>query len=833
MATQEQIDELKRKLAEAEAAVSTTPLNQQVSQLDAERARITRALSAGNRARILLNSTTLTTPLTPERRVDLERDLAAVPALEQQLASVQSELDTVVTEQSQLFNQRNALREQLATAEKAFKDATPPPASVDSAGAIQSNADTARDDGATSQLPAAGQQVIDQEGRVGPEAAAVAPSNAVPYQTNDDSPPPIVKTTNNTQAPTGSTEPPGPADAQPQANIASGAAAPTEESQGPLNATQSAINSRFPDKIIPQPNALDNFGSYTYSISIYLMGPKQYSDLIASGKKTLDGMDLIIQSAGAPVTGRNQEFLLDYYIDDLEIKQLPGGKGTRGAHNSSELSFKLTEPNGITLFKTLNRAIQQYNKKIGNTAPINYTAQNYLMVIRFYGYDASGNLVNTYRPVDTTDQAAVVEKFIPFQFKSITFTIANRLVEYQCQATAIQSNFPLSQTRGIIPFNIQLTATTVDQLLRGNASYSTLPGPGGLVDPQQQQAAANTAPKPELITGLVDAINRFQQKLVQEKKQEFADVYKIVFTDPDSAIQKAKLRPPGQTDLASTASAPPRTAGDKANPKKQSVNNDVMNKSVTAGTSIVQFINMVIRNSTYIYDQVKQTKDKNGNFIPVAASAKDPAWFKISLQAVPIEGKYDRIRNTWAYEITYGISYYRPATIVSEYFPEGRFIGTHKKYDYWFTGLNSSIIKYEQAFNYQYYLTVTAPSTVNPTTTTDYREVYRRYYAPTTSESEQGVKNSGIAGASAADYLYSPGDTSTVNLEIIGDPAYMMQGEIWAGVAGQSFLDPAQVSFLSDGTINYDSQAVLFEVAFNTPADYDLDTGLMNIKDFR
>jgi len=779
--------------------------------------------------------------LTPAQTQALNQANQRVAELQQQIKNTEAALAPLNSEVGDLSSQRVRLERQLVAEPP---PPPPPPASVDSAGEIQSNAEAARDEGSASQTPAAASEVVDQDGRVGPEAAAVAPSNAVPYQTNDDSPPPVVKTTNNTQAPTGSTEPPGPADAQPQANTATGAAAPTEESQGPLNATQSAINSRFPDKIIPQPNALDNFGSYTYSISIYLMGPKQYSDLIASGKKTLDGMDLIIQSAGAPVTGRNQEFLLDYYIDDLEIKQLPGGKGTRAAHNSSELSFKLTEPNGITLFKTLNRAIQQYNKKIGNTAPINYTAQNYLMVIRFYGYDASGNLVNTYKPVDTTDQAAVVEKFIPFQFKSITFTIANRLVEYQCQAIAIQSNFPVTQTRGAIPFNIQLTATTVDQLLRGNASYSTLPGPALVADPnqsaaeaarlnRQNSAAANTAPKPELITGLVDAINRFQQKLVQEKKQEFADVYKIVFTDPDSAIQKAKLRPPGQTDLASTASAPPRTAGDKANPKKQSVNNDVMNKSVTAGTSIVQFIDMVIRNSTYIYDQVKQTKDKNGNFIPVAASAKDPAWFKISLQAVPIEGKYDRIRNTWAYEITYGISYYRPATIVSEYFPEGRFIGTHKKYDYWFTGLNSSIIKYEQAFNYQYYLTVTAPSTVDPTTTTDYREVYRRYYAPTTSESEQGVKNSGIAGASAADYLYSPGDTSTVNLEIIGDPAYMMQGEMWAGVAGQSFLDPAQVSFLSDGTINYDSQDVLFEVAFNTPADYDLDTGLMNIKDFR
>jgi hypothetical protein len=179
MATQEQIDELKRKLAEAEAAVSTTPLNQQVSQLDAERARITRALSAGNRARILLNSTTLTTPLTPERRVDLERDLAAVPALEQQLASVQAELDTVDTERSQLFNQRNALREQLAAAEKAFKDATPPPASVDSAGQIAAESGQAAAEGAQTQNPQADPETLNQNGTVVTAPDTTTSSNAV------------------------------------------------------------------------------------------------------------------------------------------------------------------------------------------------------------------------------------------------------------------------------------------------------------------------------------------------------------------------------------------------------------------------------------------------------------------------------------------------------------------------------------------------------------------------------------------------------------------------------------------------------------------------------
>jgi len=42
-------------------------------------------------------------------------------------------------------------------------------------------------------------------------------------------------------------------------------------------------------------------------------------------------------------------------------------------------------------------------------------------------------------------------------------------------------------------------------------------------------------------------------------------------------------------------------------------------------------------------------------------------------------------------------------------------------------------------------------------------------------------------------------------------------------------LDPSAVAFLPDGTINYERQEALFEVGFNKPEDYDLDTGLMPI----
>jgi len=848
MATQEQIDELKRKLAEAEAAVSTTPLNQQVSQLDAERTRITRALSAGNRARILLNSTTLTTPLTPEDRLQRERDLAAVPALEQQLASVQAELDTVDTERAQLFNQRNALREQLAAAEQAFKDATPPPASVDSAGAIQSNAETARDDGAASQLPPTGPSVIDQDGRVGPEAAAPAVTNADKFEPNNDQNTTAatadgVKTTEVTQSTPPQTTAPGGAVAGATPGTPTSATAPSQTTgvaqdrddninRTPANETVAAANARYSGIIRPQPNELDRYGSYTYSISIYMFGPDEVAEFYTNRRRRLNSKNLIIQSGGIANNERNPFFPLDFYIDDLTIETFQTASGTGISHNATEMSFNLTEPYGITLFRRMTAAIADLNKRTGNPNT-HYASQPYLMAIRFYGYDADGKLVapgtSNFAAIgndtaqDTSDSNAIVEKFIPFIFTSIKLKMTNAYTQYQCACSALQ-DLGFSQTRGTIPYNVQLTATTLENLLVGNFKTAA--------DPAAAPAKASSAPTPTVTAGLVEALNRYQAERVKAGEYEYADEYNIVFTDPNSPLRNAKVIPPGQTDLATTGQTKPQTAADARDPAKNSVQSSSLNVNITAGMPVAKFLDQVIRGSEYIYNQQIKIKDpKTGKTVPRDTGATtSPSWYRVGVQMVPILNKFDRKRGDYAYQITYSVNMYNVAKIESPWFKDGRFRGVHKKYEYWFTGQNTSIINFEQDFNYQFYLTVNAaqqPQNI----TSDYRELYRKSYSPNSGQSSQGAgADAREPGANAADYLYDPGSQGKVTIEIIGDPAWIYQGEMWSGVGSKSITDPEYVNFLPDGTINHESQQVLFELAWNQPADYNLDTGIMDIR---
>lgn len=297
------------------------------------------------------------------------------------------------------------------------------------------------------------------------------------------------------------------------------------------------LNSLFSGQITPQANVLDQYSSYTYAISIYLMDARDYRAFLNDPKAVPPGSQLLIQSAGAPQGGgakavsevdtvniggenvavedpgqvlaaqvkdlkRNPFFTLDYYIDDLEIKSVINGKGSNGAHNVTELKFKIIEPNGITFLENLYRATAQY-VRLSGSPQVNYAAQNYLMAIRFYGYDKDGNLVLAQNqpfvnPYDGRTIETVVEKFIPFQFNNIRFRVSNRMIEYNCECTAVRDAVAGSSARGTIPFNVELVSQSLRDLLGGQAQYASA---------AQDTQGRPTANAPTVAAGVRDTPN--------------------------------------------------------------------------------------------------------------------------------------------------------------------------------------------------------------------------------------------------------------------------------------------------------------------------------------
>jgi hypothetical protein len=92
------------------------------------------------------------------------------------------------------------------------------------------------------------------------------------------------------------------------------------------------------------------------------------------------------------------------------------------------------------------------------------------------------------------------------------------------------------------------------------------------------------------------------------------------------------------------------------------------------------------------------------------------------------------------------------------------------------------------------------------------------------TESAQGAAGkANELAASAAEYLYNPVSNGYGEITIVGDPAWIQQGS----ALGE--INPTAVNyspFTSDGTINYDTQDVLFEIVWQRPEDYDLGKGL-------
>ena len=344
--------------------------------------------------------------------------------------------------------------------------------------------------------------------------------------------------------------------------------------------------------------------------------------------------------------------------------------------------------------------------------------------------------------------------------------------------------------------------------------------------PAKAPAARKGATK-DIFTGLVEALNTYQQKLVEQKKYTVADEYEIEFQPPGMAA--FLLKKPGEVDYSKTGMQDTKTAADKTLPTKNSMDTNSRSMQITAGTQIIQFIDQVMRNSTYVLDQATtQVNDATQKQEPNKTPPNNGqvAWYKISVQATQLD--YDPKRHDHAYRLKYLITPYAVNTLQSNFFPNSRYRGSHKSYNYWFTGANTEILNFEQEFNNMYRLIISGiGNQIQQQSRTDFRDQARRVAMPTNENAAKGADGyTNEPGDSAASFLYSPTDLSKVKMRIVGDPAWMQQGEVAGGITGNNFsFSP----FNSDGGINFDSQEVVFDISWNRPSDYDFNTGLMDI----
>jgi hypothetical protein len=356
---------------------------------------------------------------------------------------------------------------------------------------------------------------------------------------------------------------------------------------------------------------------------------------------------------------------------------------------------------------------------------------------------------------------------------------------------------------------------------------------GATVSTGSQSAPAKAPAAPgktnDVFTGLVEALNTFQRRLADPKnpnrKYDVPDEYAIEFAP--FTLGAATLKRQGTTDKSNTPMQQRTPAA--LSSASNSVNTKASRISVSAGMQIVQFIDQVMRSSSYITDQQlyivdPETQEIKPNPNPPGGIV---AWYKVSVQAIQLG--YDARRHDHAYRMTYIITPYAINSLPSDWFKNSRYRGSHKSYNYWFTGANKEILNFEQEYNSLYRLIISGLNVPVQQARTDFRDPnqYRRTFLPASENHAKGADGYvNEAGDNAASFLYSPSDQARAKLRIVGDPAWMQQGEIAEGVNNVNFnFNP----FNNDGTINYDSQEVVFDISWNQPTDYDLNTGLMDV----
>lgn len=883
MATLDQVQQLRTEVSGLEAKLRSIrgdlgEVEEKIQQLETD---------------IQIGENSLSRQTDPEL---LARGTARLNRLKQELATAQRQQEVLQAEERSAEDAVRQARFNLRQAEAQLVQ-NPPPAQEPPPAQSASQQVATQTNQAPQPLPTANQPTVSDD--IGTAAPTKTLEESQAITSSSDSGQPL-------------RPPSSGAGAEGTAGEAEAAAAVLKQGQGAKDdatsgtAPTAAVNATEtvePD-IKPRPNILDEFASYTYSASVYLLTTDQYTQLLRTNTKRVDGYNLLFQSAGAPNNrggvrqptpavdagfgpgvsefgndaapiappdgGRNPFFDNDFYIDSITLETLPLGKGTNAVHNASTLKFTVVEPNGITMLDRLYDAVSNSEPKSA-TGRVNYSAVTYLMVIRFYGYDSMGQPVQIrgrrFDAEGVSDQSAVIEKFIPFRVGNINWSVGSRMVTYEWECTPVGQQIAGFTARGTIPYDLQLTETTVGKLLSGTSTYSsqTAPptNPGASTtptssDPRQRRsqvrlaasqasaggttaapAKANAAPtdKKTLVQGLADAMNQFQQDLVKRGIYTYADIYEIEFAGPGSdKIRDAVLASAGQNPIAQTASgkAPTQDPG-SLRPSTNSVDKSTKNFSITAGQQMLQVIDLAVRNSSYIYDQALVIVDKDGTVKPNPNSRNQPVkWFTITMQAERISPDLDPKRNDYAYRIKYVISPFVVKNLDSVYFPRPRFSGVHKSYPYWFTGQNTAVLDYTEKLNAMYHLTISGevPGDTNAARTREFStaslaDIIKYSYAPRSSESSSGAQGkTNELSANAAESLLSPSDMGEATVKIVGDPDWIQQGSIFRGVNDLTFAAQTyNTGFLPDGSVSFDSQDILFEIVWKRPNDYDIFTG--------
>jgi peptidoglycan LD-endopeptidase CwlK len=618
----------------------------------------------------------------------------------------------------------------------------------------------------------------------------------------------------------------------------------------------------------PIPNRLHSYPSYIYALSLHIMTNEEYNNVVSTQKYT--PKNVLIASAGrhGPTFPRNKNFSEDFYFNDFNLTTVIAPNDQSRNTNAIDTKFTIIEPYGFTLVERILKVTED----LGGS---NYLDMPYLVQIDFFAVDDAGNLLGS-----VTD----LQKRFPIKLNKLDVRITERGAEYSIQASPF-GHAAFESTAVTVPANMEVVSKTVADFFRsveGTAADTLAQDLAAKVDVKQREGGpaeiVNTQTSVINVDSLGTAINAYYKGLKDAGKIKIADVYRFEFlSDPDT----------GQ-DIIGTATfveekrnTPKETPMKKNEKPKDAVsmrlsdvggNQNIYDTtraifSINYGTTIEKLLEYVIRNSSYIHDQlVIPDGSSQENYQARREEMKDKPmkWFRI-IPKVRLLG-FDDIRKIWAKEITYTVKPYKLYNVRNDLAPQGIVVSPVKNYNYIFTGKNDDVINLDINFNALYYsqqtavrnnMAATAPTGDSLTTNYEYQNAPNytggeppkgiNYNAVMPLTMKPVVQNSKavatgnpttakeVAAVDVADSLMSSSqaDMIGVKLKIIGDPDFIKQDDIFyqgdqiiqASSSTSMAIDPRLLP--NGGSLSMDNGGVYVQILFKVPRDIDDATGFM------
>lgn len=601
------------------------------------------------------------------------------------------------------------------------------------------------------------------------------------------------------------------------------------------------------------PNVLEQFASYTPLWTMSALTPEQFNNPISYRNSPADLKHIVFAAGGRYDSQRTRTLYgaPEYYVNNFSMSTVISASQKTGNSNAITFKFDVFEPYSMGLF------LQSLQIAALEAKHPSYLQAPYVLQLDFLGSTDNGRLFTGIKP-----------KYFTVKLTKVTFETSESGSTYKVEA---------------IPFNHQGFSSAVNKTFNDIAiigdKNKELTVKQLLVEGENSLCAVLNRAEKEVSTG-----EKRKQNFPDIYEVQFpSNITQLFNTTPPPTSNSAIVDPAQRAQLSVGKNLPStleygnnligladmgisatsggnivfKREGDVIDSKTGKVQRnqmviDPLNRKFqfSQGQTLTAIVSQVVLSSAYATKAIQTVPGPEG-FIP---------WFKIDVQIQLMD--FDDKRGDYAKRIIYRVLPYKvhvsifsnPTSAPPGYAELEKLIA--KRYNYIYSAANNDLLRFDIKIN-NLFFTGTNPKgedTNGANANLDQKGIAED--PPKTTQTNQGTSEGAAIAATTGGktvkkdpgqlnlpgspsgnetteqivaksfhnaFLNNSGDLINVDLEILGDPYWMVDSGISNYFALPSGNNPLTTE---DGTMNYEGSDVYIYLTFRTPRDINENSGL-------